>query len=129
MSAIDKMQRNEPIEMTPCTQLWDYLNVEDAARAMKLFALIDCEDGIYNIASGDYKPLKEFVEEIKEVVNSKSELRFGAIEYGPNGPVNLTPDVKKIKGALGWTPIISFKKGILNMIIFNKSSLGKSMRI
>ena len=120
MSAIDKMKRNEPIEMTPCTQLWDYLNVEDAARAMKCFALSDCESGIYNIASGDYKPLKEFVEEIKRVLNSDSALQFGAVPYGANGTVNLTPDVKKIKNALGWNAEIIFEDGIRKMTLFTK---------
>lgn len=120
MSAIDKMKRNEPIEMTPCTQLWDYLNVEDAARAMKYFALTDCQNGVYNIASGDYKPLKEFVEEIKRVLNSSSELIFGAIPYGANGPINLTPKVKKIKNALGWKSEVMFKEGIRRMTLFTE---------
>lgn len=116
MSALGQMQKNKPVEMTPCTQLWDYLHVEDVARAMKRFAFSDCENGIYNVASGDYKPLKEFVEIIKDVTGSQSELRFGAVAYGPNGPVNLTPDVTKIKNALRWEPEISFEEGIRKMI-------------
>ena len=116
MTAIDKMKKNMPMEMTLCTQLWDYLNVVDAARAMKLFALRECENGVYNLASGEYKPLKDFVEEIKKVINSKSELLFGAIEYGLSVPVNLVPDVKKIKEALQWQPEIGFSEGIKNMI-------------
>ena len=129
MSAIDKMKRNEPIEMTPCTQLWDYLNVEDASRAMKIFALIDCQNGIYNIASGDYKPLKEFVEEIKSALNSSSEPRFGAIPYGTNGPINLTPDVKKIKNALVWEPKIKFIKDVRKMPLFTESGGGNALII
>ena len=120
MSAIDKMKRNEPIEMILCTQLWDYLNVEDAAKAMKYFALTDCQNGVYNIASGDYKPLKEFVEEIKSVLNSNSELRFGAVPYGVNGPINLTPDIKKIKNSLGWKAEIMFEDGIRKMTLFTE---------
>ena len=116
MSVIDKMQKNEPVEMTLCTQLWDYLNVEDAARAMKLFAFSDCKSGIYNVASGDYKPLRDFVETIKEVTGSQSELQFGAVPYDPNGPVNLTPDVRKIKNALHWKPEIGFEEGIKRLI-------------
>jgi nucleoside-diphosphate-sugar epimerase len=116
MSAIEKMKNNEPVEMTECTQLWDYLNVADAARALKLFALTECESGIYNIASGEYQQLKQFVESIKLVLNSKSELNFGAVPYGEKGPVNLTPNVEKIKQALGWTPEIDFEKGIRDII-------------
>lgn len=116
MSAIEKMKRNESIDMTAATQLWDYLNVEDAARAMRLFADNECESGVYILASGDYKPLREYVEIIKEVVNSKSELNFGAIPYGPNGPVNLTPCADKVKNVLGWNTKIKFEEGIKRII-------------
>lgn len=116
MTAIEKMKKNEPVEMTTCTQLWDYLNVEDLARAMKMFVFSNCENGIYNIASGDYRQLREFVEIIKSVIESTSELRFGEVGYGVNGLINLTPDVKKIKNALCWNPEIEFDDGIRRMI-------------
>ncbi len=112
MASIDKMLRNEPIEMTEGTQLWDYLYVSDAASAMVLLGEKDCDNGIYNIASGDYKPLRLFVENMKEALNSTSELRFGVIPYGEKGPVNLTPDSSKIKD-LGWEPNVGFNQGIL----------------
>ena len=112
MSALEKCKNNELIEMTPCTQLWDYLNVADAAKAMKLFALNSCESGIYNIASGVHRPLREFVEEIKAVTNSESILAFGAVNYGASGPVNLTPNINKVKLALNWEPKIDFCGGI-----------------
>ncbi|MFQ9799052.1 MAG: NAD-dependent epimerase/dehydratase family protein [Clostridia bacterium] len=79
MSSIEKMKRNESIQVTACTQLWDYLYVEDAARAMVKFAEVDCENGIYNVASGNIRPLKEYVEEIRDVIGSES-----LIEYGRN---------------------------------------------
>ena len=125
MSTIDKMKINEPVEMTLCTQLWDYLNVEDAVEAMRLFADSECEDGVYNVASGDYRPLKEFVEVIKDVTGSQSELKFGAIEYGVNGPINLTPDVKKIKKTLNWIPKIDFEEGIKEILndLENKATI------
>lgn len=63
MSAIQKMKNNEPIEMTACTQLWDYLHVEDAAKAIVTLIENDNASGIYNIASGVKKPLRVFVEE------------------------------------------------------------------
>ena len=115
MLSIDKMLRDEPIEMTEATQLWDYLYVSDATAAMVLLAEKDCDNGVYNIASGDYKPLRSFVEEIKRIINSKSELRFGVVPFGPHGPVNLTPDSSKIK-ALGWRPAVDFDEGIKAVI-------------
>lgn len=115
MSALQKMQRNETVDLTPATQLWDYLYVEDAAQAMKQFAVQPCEDGIYNLASGEYQPLKKYILTMKKVLGSDSQLRFGRIPYGPNGPVNLTPDPRKAKEALGWRADISFGEGIRRM--------------
>lgn len=112
MSAIKKMKNNEPIEMTACTQLWDYLHVEDAARAIITLVERDDASGIYNIASGVKKPLREFVEDMKDVLKSASELRFGTVPYGAGGPVDLRPDNSKLM-ALGWKPEIDFKNGIL----------------
>lgn len=119
MSAFDKMKKNVPIEMTAGTQLWDYLYVEDAARAMKKFALQSCEDGVYIIASGDYHPLNQYISVMKEVMGSSSELRFGVIPYGPAGPVNLTPNPKKTMRTLGWKAEIRFEDGIRKMLLLN----------
>lgn len=115
MTSIDKMMRGKTIEMTEATQLWDYLYVSDAAVAMVLLAEKECDSGIYNIASGDYKPLRTFVEAMKDILKSKSDLQFGVIPYGAHGPVNLTPDSSKIK-ALGWSPTISFDEGIRRIV-------------
>ena len=115
MTSIVKMLHDEPVEMTAGTQLWDYLYVSDVAAAMVLLAEKECNNGVYNIASGDYKPLKMFIEEIKIILNSKSELRFGAVPYGEHGPVNLTPDSSKMK-ALGWKPTVNFDNGIRSIV-------------
>lgn len=116
MSCIDKMRNNEPVETTAATQLWDYLYVKDAAKSMVQFADKNCESGIYNLASGEIKPLKDYVTEIKEVLGSSSELRFGAIPYGPNGPVNLRPDISKVRSVGVLNEITPFKEGIAETI-------------
>lgn len=125
MDSLYKMKKNETIEMTEATQLWDYLYVEDAAKAMKLFAIKDCESGIYNIASGDHKPLKQFVQLMKVVIRSESKLKFGVISYGVNGLVNLTPNSEKVKKFLGWKPEVTFEEGIKRLAV-NESS-GKTI--
>lgn len=111
MSAMKKMKNNEPVEMTECTQLWDYLHVEDAAKAIVTLIENDKAFGIYNIASGIKKPLRTFVEEMKVTLKSTSELRFGAVPYGSGGPVDLRPNNTKLL-TLGWRPKIDFKSGI-----------------
>ena len=112
MQCIDKMKKDEPIEMTAGTQLWDYLYVSDAARSMQILSDSDCENGVYIVASGDYHPLQQFVLRIKKELGSQSDLQFGKIPYGPNGAVNLMPDPAKLKNSTGWEPLVGFSEGI-----------------
>lgn len=112
MSSIEKMKRNESIQVTACTQLWDYLYVEDAARAMVKFAEVDCENGIYNVASGNIRPLKEYVEEIRDVIGSESLIEYGAKSYGPDGPIDLQPNNSKVVKSLDWKVETTFAEGI-----------------
>lgn len=112
MSALDKMKRNEGIALTQCVQSWDFIYVEDLARSMYLLANTSCMDGIYNIASGKSRQLKDFVIDMKDICKSKSELQFGAIPYNSEGVISFEPVVDKLKQNLGWSCEVTFEEGI-----------------
>jgi nucleoside-diphosphate-sugar epimerase len=118
MSVLDKMKRNESIPLTQCLQNWDFIYVEDAAEAMYLLANVPCSDGVYNLASGESRQLKEFVIAMKRICNSKSKLEFGAIPYNSEGIVSFKPIVDKLKQNLGWSCKVSFEEGIKNILVF-----------
>ena len=118
MSALDKMKRNESIALTQCVQSWDFIYVEDLARAMYLLANTSCMDGIYNIASGKSRQLRDFVIGMKDICKSKSELQFGAIPYNSEGFVSFEPIVDKLKQNLRWSCEVSFEDGIKNILEF-----------
>jgi nucleoside-diphosphate-sugar epimerase len=112
-SCLKKMSLNESINLTECKQLWDFLYVGDAAKALVKFADTKCKSGIYNLASGDIRPLKDYINEMKEILHSESELNFGAVPYGDLGPIDLRPNIGKLKRELKWSPEIPFSNGIL----------------
>ena len=62
MSNIKKMRANETCDMTPCTQMWDYLFVDDAIEGIIGLCHKECDDGAYNFGSGDCRQLKDFVQ-------------------------------------------------------------------
>lgn len=104
MSCIDKMLKNEPIDLSTCTQQWNFLYVRDAAN--KIILLCECaiqnedyKQEIYNIASSDTRPLREFVERMRELTHSESEIHYGAIQ--PSHVVSLQPDVSKMTNVIG----------------------------
>lgn len=116
MSTLAKMKRNESIQLTSCIQSWDYIYVEDLARAMYLLANKSCMEGIYNIASGESRALKEFVMDMKDICKSNSELLFGALSYSDEGAIGFEPIVDKLKQNLGWSCKVSFKEGIKKIL-------------
>lgn len=114
MSAINKMMNNQKIPLTECTQSWDFIHALDAANA--LFLLSSAPSGIYNIASGVSRPLKDFVYEMLKITESNSVLEFGVIPYNREGVVSFEPVVEKLITVAGWAPEISFRQGVTEII-------------
>lgn len=119
MSCIKKMLSNEDIELSHCTQKWNFLYVKDAVKqivSLCNYALSNddfkCE--IYNIASEDTRKLKDFVEELYKLTNSKSRLLYGS--FNPKLNVSLNPSVAKAKNAIGFISEYLFGD-VINCII------------
>ena len=116
ISMIDNMLHNRRCEMTECVQMWDYLYIDDAIAALMLLCEQDCADGAYNFGSGDTRILRDYVEELKEILGSSSELAYGAVPYPITGMVSIQPDIKKLCQETGWVPEISFRDGVRKIV-------------
>lgn len=116
ISMIDNMLHNRRCEMTECIQMWDYLYIDDAIKALILLCEKNCADGAYNFGSGDTRMLREYMEELKDILHSSSELVYGAIPYPLTGMVSIQPDITKLQRELDWSANTSFKKGILEIV-------------
>lgn len=116
-TALDKLKRNEAVELTLCTQLWNFLYVKDMAYQIERLctAILSgkAEPGIYLMASDDTRQLKSYMEEMKNVLNSSSNLLYGA--RNANNVVSLNPDVTKLKNAIGKLTNYSFSQALLDM--------------
>lgn len=115
--ALDRMLENKPVELSECTQLWDYMNVRDACKAI-LAAVGSDLSGIVNIASGNPRQLKQYVLDMKRIAASDSELLFGKIPTPEKGAVNLYPDASLLKQHTGFNAEIDFESGIRELIDF-----------
>ncbi len=71
----------ESIDLTTCEQVYDFIYVTDAVKQIKLAT----EEGeslrSYYIGNKEQFKLREFVENIKDVLDSKVRLNFGAVEF------------------------------------------------
>ncbi|KAF1680108.1 NAD(P)-dependent oxidoreductase [Veillonella sp. R32] len=115
ISVLKKMLINAPCDLTECKQIWDFLYIDDAVRALVKLIEEDHPTGIYNFGSGESHDLKYYIEIMKKITESKSLLHYGVIEYPETGMVNVNPSVRKLN-AIGWTPQISFENGIHNVL-------------
>jgi len=118
-SSIKKLQDNISIELTQCTQKWNFLYVKDAV--MQIYLLCnyavnkkDYKSEIYNLASEDTRELKSYIYELKDIIKSDSELKFGAIKSPQI--VSLNPNIEKLKKTINFTTRYSFKMAIEDMI-------------
>lgn len=118
---VKKMMNNEPCKFTKAEQIWDYLNAKDLGEAILLSGLKAKEDKVYCVGSGEARPLREYIEIIRDVVNPEMNLKFGEIPY-PNNPVmRLCPDISDIVRDTGWKPRTAFEAGIREIYEYERN--------
>jgi nucleoside-diphosphate-sugar epimerase len=106
---IQKMKTNEAPNLTSCTQFWDFLFIEDAAKA--LIALAENRTkGVYNIASGRTVQIKEVVENIASIANYNGAINYSALN---DSSLNyLGARIDKIQGETNWNANIDLTTGL-----------------
>ena len=90
-------------------QNWDYLYAADAADALLALAEQGRAGEIYNIANGDYRPLRDYIEEARAVIAPQCDVTYGAADADV---VSLQPSVEKICRDTGWRPMMDFVDGL-----------------
>ena len=90
-------------------QNWDYLYAADAADALLALAEQGRAGEIYNIAHGDYRPLRDYIEEARGVIAPQSDVTYGAADADI---FSLQPSVEKLCRDTGWRPMTDFADGL-----------------
>ena len=104
-----KLRSGEQISLSSCRQNWDYLDAGDAAEALIALAEYGRTGEIYNIASGDYHPLRVFTEKLRQLYNVETEIDYGE---DPIPFVSLQPSTEKIHADTGWKPNTEFVNSV-----------------
>jgi len=112
MSTIKKLQSGELAQFTKAEQLWDYLFSYDIATALFLLSEKGVAGKTYVLANGHSRPLKEYIIELKNLINPNAKLEFGVIPYVNNQVINLVADISELVTDTGWKPQYSFADGI-----------------
>jgi len=108
-----KLLLNETADLTPGTQMWDYLFVDDAACAIVSVAESSQGLGVANLGSGSAITIREIVEKLHAVSNSQSTLVFGAVPFRSDQVMHLQADIAKLHEKTGWRPRVTLDDGLL----------------
>ena len=121
MSTINKLLNNEVPSLTKGEQKWDYLYSEDAARAMLAIGSKGVNGKVYCIGSGQVRPLKEYINILRDEIDPNASLGIGDIPYGINQVMYLCADLKELTEDTGFVPQIEFREGIKRTICWVRS--------
>ena len=110
-TCLDTFCRGGEMKLGECTQMWNFLYIEDTAAAL-VCLLTEGRAGVYNIAGNDTRPLRAYIEEMYEICGNKGTFRYGERPQNAEGPADLMPDIGKICRETGWRPVTTFAEGI-----------------
>lgn len=121
-SCIETFRSGGRMELSDCTQNWNFLYIDDAGRAIAALAeyegSLSSHGCIYNLGGPmeETGPLRGFVEQIYALCGRKGSFVYGRHPSNAEGVVNLEPDIRKLQNVTGWEPKIRFEQGILNIL-------------
>ncbi len=111
-TTIRKIINNEPLQFTAGTQNYDFVYIDDVARAFRLIGEHGKPFCHYLIGSSDAKPLREFVLEMKAALAPDREFVFGDVPFtGVNMPLD-DFDCSLTEKDTGFRAEISFAEGV-----------------
>jgi CDP-paratose synthetase len=113
---ISKFKENSPtIDLSPCTQMRDFIYIEDVVNAYWYMVINAKNFAGYNkvpLGSGEGITLKELVIKIKKhFLDAQTILNFGALPLRDNEIMHSVADISCLK-ELGWAPVYDINKGI-----------------
>lgn len=115
--AVEKMKKNEPLELTAGTQKRDFVYVGDVVCVYEAILNKKIENAYIDIpvGTGTAPTVREVVEYLKECTCSSSELRFGACPLRKGEPDSCC-DTSVLK-SLGVMPFTQWKDGMRQYLI------------
>ena len=120
-TTIRKLLDGQTPALTKGEQQWDYLYSRDAARAMIALGEKGQHGKVYCIGSGTARPLKEYIEQIRDLIDPEAGLGFGEIPYGARQVMYLCADISELTKDTGFVPQTDFRTGMTETIAWMKS--------
>ena len=111
-TTLTKLLHASEADFTEGIQLYDFVYISDMAHAFFLLGQSGNPNTAYYIGSGQPRPIREYVEIMRDRIAPRVVLHFGAVSF--NGvclPLE-TFDISMLSADTGFRPMISFEDGI-----------------
>ncbi len=112
ISTIIQLLKGEVPKMTAGEQIWDYLYANDAAEGLYRMMILGRDGAIYTVGDGHSQPLRKYVELLRDAVDPKLPIDFGAVPYSDNQVMCLKADISALTEDTGFVPQTDFMVGI-----------------
>jgi UDP-glucose 4-epimerase len=115
-SLIKSMLNDKQMDFTPGEQKYAYLYVKDFALIINKIITMSVYSGIYNISSNKIRTIKSLIEDIRNSVNPKFILNFGALNYRDNQSMHMEGDILKLSSQIGDIEFTDYNIALQNTI-------------
>lgn len=123
MSTIRELLKGGKPALTAGEQMWDYLYSDDVAKAFRMIGEKGKNGATYCLGSGKARPLKEYVEILRDSIDSTLPLGMGERPYGDKQVMYLCADIENLTRDTGFVPETEFGEGIIKTIEFVKKEI------
>ncbi len=124
MKALDRISEGlPPIIYGDGLQTYDFIHVKDVARANVLALLSDETEGFFNVGSGHGTSIKEVINLLLKVSDSRLEPQYEAA--GNTFVTKRIGDATRAYAKLGFQTMISLEDGLRNLVSWYEKEVGK----
>lgn len=93
-------------------QMWDFLYAGEVARALRYIGEKGKGEKTYAIGSGVFKPLKDYIIQIRDIINPDLELGIGEIPSYSDKAFSSCVSIYDLTKDTGFVPEIDFREGL-----------------
>jgi nucleoside-diphosphate-sugar epimerase len=123
-SLISSLLQGGQIPLTRGDQIWDYLHVSDAAKAIVLLAENQKGVGPVNLGSGKGESIRKLLQTVGELTVPGKELVFGGEPYRDDQVMHLEAEISYLKSLIDWIPLMDWIDGVRELVDDAKSRIG-----
>lgn len=120
---ITSLLRREKPSFGYLLQMWDFLHVKEVVRALWLIGEKGVPDKTYGIGSGVFKPLKDYIIQIRDIIDPSLPLGIGDIPSLSDKAFSSCVSIYDITKDTGFVPEITFEEGIRRTIPYYRAMI------